>query len=113
MKNCTREKRGVGVRRKVTGNCLLPTNWMAFLRCSENRAKLFPYLSNVVVKKIQDKGVVLTANENVVTNEAALELSFFGAMQYGGIWWNNLYLCKTYFNKTHSSWQRRSRNSNC
>ena len=66
MKNCTREK--------VAGNCLLPRNWMTFLRCSENRAKLFPYLSNVVVTKIQDKGVVLTANENVVTNKAALEL---------------------------------------
>ena len=34
LKNCMKEKRGVGVRTKVTGNCLLPTNWMKFLRCS-------------------------------------------------------------------------------
>ena len=75
LKNCTREKRGVGFRRKVTGNGLLPTNWITFLRCSENKAELFPYLSNVVGKEIQDKVVVSTVNENVVTNGAVLEIS--------------------------------------
>ena len=44
LKKCTREKRRVGVRRKVISNCLLPTNWMTFLRCSKNTAELFPYL---------------------------------------------------------------------
>ena len=52
LKNSTREKRGVGVRRKITGNCLLPTNWMTFLKCSENKAELSPYLSNIIVKEI-------------------------------------------------------------
>ena len=45
----------IGVYTKITGNCLLPTNWMTFLN-----------LSNVVIKEIQDKVVVLTVNENVV-----------------------------------------------
>ena len=74
LKNCTREKHGVGVLRKVTGNCLLPTNWITFLRCGENKAELFPYLSKVVVKEMQDKVVVSTENENVVINEAVIEI---------------------------------------
>ena len=47
---------------------------MTFLRCVENKAELFPYLSNVVVEEIQDKVVVSAVNENVVTNEAGLEI---------------------------------------
>ena len=50
LANCSREKRGVGVRKKVTGNCILPTSWMMFLRFSKNKAEWFPYLSNVAVK---------------------------------------------------------------
>ena len=51
LKNYAREKREVGIRRKVTGSCLLPTNWMTFLRYSENKAELFSYLSIVDVKE--------------------------------------------------------------
>ena len=75
LTNCTREKRGVGDRRKVTGNCLLHTNWMTLLRYSENKAELLPYLLNVIVKKIQDKVVVSTVNENRITSGACLEIS--------------------------------------
>ena len=74
LKNCTREKYGVGVLRKVTGHYLIPTNLITFLRCSENKAWLFPYLSNVVVKEMQDKVVVSTVNENVVINGAGIEI---------------------------------------
>ena len=59
LKDCSRENRGVGVRRKVTGNWLLPTNWMTFLRYSENKAELFTYLSSVIAKEIKYKVVVL------------------------------------------------------
>ena len=48
---------------------------MTFLRCSKNKAELFPYLSNVVVKKIQDQVVLPIVNENVVTNGPGLEIS--------------------------------------
>ena len=74
LKNYTIEKRGVGVRKKVTGNCLFSTSWMTFLKCSENKGELFPYLSNVVVKEMQDKVVVSTVNENVITNGADFEI---------------------------------------
>ena len=48
---------------------------MTFLRCSKNKAELFPYLSNVVVKKIQDQVVLPIVNENVVTNGPGLKIS--------------------------------------
>ena len=47
---------------------------MTFLRCSESKAELFPYLSNVFVKEIQDEVLVSIVNENVVTNGAGLEI---------------------------------------
>ena len=75
LKNCTRNNRGAGVRRKVTGNSLLSENWKTFLRCSENKAELFPFLSNIVVEKINHKVVISTVNENVVSNVAGFEMS--------------------------------------
>ena len=48
---------------------------MTLLRCSENKAELLPYLLNVIVKKIQDKVVVSTVNENTITSGACLEIS--------------------------------------
>ena len=45
---------------------------MTFLRCNKNKAELFPYLSNVIVK---DKVVVSTVDENVVTNGPGLDIS--------------------------------------
>ena len=47
---------------------------MTFLRCSKNKAELLSYLSNAVVKEIQDKDIVSTVNENVVTNGTGLEI---------------------------------------
>ena len=111
LKNYTKEKRGVEVRRKVIGNYLLPRNWMTFLRCSENKAELFPYLLNLAFKGIQDRVTVSTVNENVVTNRDF-------SMQYGGSWWKDLCSCETCFKRTRlnndqGSWQRRSRNNYC
>ena len=48
---------------------------MTFLRCSKNKAELFPYLSNAVVKETQGKVAVSTVNRNVVTNGAGLKIS--------------------------------------
>ena len=49
---------------------------MMFLKCSKNKTELFPYLSNIIVKEIQDKVVVVsTVNKNVVTNGAGLQIS--------------------------------------
>ena len=45
LKTGTYSNRGTGVRRKVTENGILPSNWKTFLRCSENKKELFPFLS--------------------------------------------------------------------
>lgn len=49
LKQTTRESRGKGVRRKVSGRVKLPTNWMQFLRDPANKAELFQFLSDKVV----------------------------------------------------------------
>lgn len=45
LKEATREKRGQGVRRKVSGPAKLPKNWMMFLRDTVNKSELFSFLS--------------------------------------------------------------------
>ena len=45
LKECTREKRGSGVRRNVSSHVKIPSNWMAFLRDSTNKSELFQVLS--------------------------------------------------------------------
>ena len=48
LKESTREKRGVGVRRKVAGKTKLPANWSQFLRDPANQTELFGFLSSKV-----------------------------------------------------------------
>lgn len=47
-KESTREKRGLGVRRKVAGKTKLPPNWSQFLRDPANKTELFGFLSSKV-----------------------------------------------------------------
>lgn len=48
LKESTREKRGAGVRRKVSSQAKIPSNWMAFLRDSTNKLELFQFLSQKI-----------------------------------------------------------------
>ena len=48
LKESTKEKRGVGVRRKVAGKTKLPAIWSQFLRGPANKTELFGYLSSKV-----------------------------------------------------------------
>lgn len=48
LKESTREKRGLGVRRKVSGTTKLPPNWSQFLRDPANKTELFGFLSSKV-----------------------------------------------------------------
>ena len=69
LKGRTRSNRGVGIRRKVTSNGILPKNWAAFLRCSENKKELFPDLSrHVIDEATSTKQSVATRDENVLYN---------------------------------------------
>ena len=48
LKESTREKRGTGVRRKVSSHTKLPGNWMDFLRDSMNKEELFGFLTSKI-----------------------------------------------------------------
>ena len=45
LKTGTQSNRGTGIQWKVTENGILPSNWKTFLRCTENKKELFPFLS--------------------------------------------------------------------
>ena len=63
LKESTRQKRGAGVRRKVSSQAKVPSNWMAFLRDSTNKLELFQFLSDKVsvFNFPADKSVCITS----------------------------------------------------
>lgn len=48
LKESTREKRGKGIRREVSGQTKLPLNFQDFLRDSKNKRELFDFLTDKV-----------------------------------------------------------------
>jgi hypothetical protein len=70
LKDSTREKRGVGQRRKVAAATKIPKNWNDFLRNSANKEELFDFLSNKVSNHqfIEGKYVYITSGISVKTN---------------------------------------------
>ena len=67
LKECTRKKRGKGVRRKVSGQTQIPGNWMDFLRDTKNKKELFAFLTSKVAGIIwpPDKSVYITSGQYV------------------------------------------------
>ena len=78
LKESTREKRGKGLRRKVSSQTKLRGNWMDFLRDSTNKKELFAFLTSKVVEFTfpPNKAVYITSGESVVSlglNSAMLD----------------------------------------
>ena len=48
LKESTREKRGKGIRRKVSGQANMPSNFQDFLCDSRNKEELFNFLTDKV-----------------------------------------------------------------
>ena len=69
LKESTREKRGKGVRRKVSAQTKLPGNWMDFLRNASNKKELFAFLTSKVSEFASppNKAVYITSDESVVS----------------------------------------------
>ena len=65
LKNVTRQKRGKGIRRRVTSTIQLPKNWRDFLHMNENKAELFNFLSQQIASSITDEGKVIYAANGV------------------------------------------------
>ena len=69
LKESTCQKRGKGVRRKVSGETKLPRNWSDFLHDSSNKKELFDFLTYKVANFVfpEGKAVYITSEESVLT----------------------------------------------
>ena len=68
LKLMTREKRGKGVRRHVSGSSNIPNNWHDFLRVDDNKTELFKYLAESMTgTEIQGKQLIATICESVTS----------------------------------------------
>ena len=70
LKGETRKKRGSGARRKVTENSRPPKSWNTFLRCDEIKTDFFAFLDDRIVAVNSNTHVVVTKNEEVLSNKA-------------------------------------------
>ncbi len=72
----TREKRGKGVRRKVSQSTKLPTNFVGFLQDDKNKEELLEMLSDDVANHdyIATKTVNITAGRDVNYNRVNITL---------------------------------------
>ena len=68
LKESTREKRGKGVRRKVSGPTKLPGKWMDFLHDPDNKRELFSFITTEIAEFTFQPGkvVYVTSGESVV-----------------------------------------------
>ena len=68
LKTATRAKRGTGIQRRVVGDAALPRNWQNFLRVDSNKAELFTFLSNALLRSVpEDKQLVVTSDMEVLS----------------------------------------------
>ena len=56
LKNGMRDKRGQGVRRKVTENTQIPSTWQSFLRVVPNKTELYGFLVEQVTNVLSYPG---------------------------------------------------------
>ena len=68
IKESTREKRGKGVWKKVTGKNKLPANWADFLHDPTNKQELFAFLSNQIatVGCPENKKIFITSGASTI-----------------------------------------------
>ena len=71
IKGSTREKRGKGISKKVTGQSKVPGNWKHFLCDQDNKQELFVFLADKIAASDfpAEKQVVVTSGQRVVTRE--------------------------------------------
>ena len=68
LKHHIRKKRSVGISRRVTADTRIPSNWVKFLRCDENKSELFSFLTMHILRINTDKLVVSTDGQHALTN---------------------------------------------
>ena len=73
LKESTREKRGKGIRRKVSGQNKLPGNWPDFPRDPKNKEELFTFISGKIESTVWPEGklVFITSGTRVVGTDTS------------------------------------------
>ena len=79
LKLTARQKRGKGVRRRVTPDNKLPGHWPEFLRVDSNKTELFGFLANYTVEhpgiKALEKQVYITLGDKVLSVPDELDIT--------------------------------------
>ena len=67
IKGGTREKRGTGIRQRVSGTAKVPGNWQKFLGGVDSKKELFSFLSQQITEENfpDDTDMYMTAHEQV------------------------------------------------
>ncbi len=73
LKGMTREKRGTGIRRKVTSTSIAPSDWRGFLRVNENKVELFKFLSLEISELCN--GAIISAFDITVTSASTKDIT--------------------------------------
>ena len=75
LKETARQKRGKGVRRRVSEEIKIPSNWQAFLRIDENKNELLYFLAEFLQRQpaIEGKRIYITNGQDVLTNPLHLD----------------------------------------
>jgi len=69
LKSETRKQRGLGVRRRVEPDNVIPKDWYAFRGIGDSKSEFFPFLSDEVMKIETDKSVITTHKQSVARLE--------------------------------------------
>ena len=77
LKGTTRQKRGKGVRRRVSPSTTIPKSWKDFIRVDDNKTELFKFLAQHVTCLTVNEGKVLyaTSAQDVLSSTCLAELS--------------------------------------
>ena len=77
LQGIAREKRGAGVRRRVTGAAVIPGNWQNFLRVDSNKIELFSFLPEALLQWFykEDRQLVITDGKSVLRKPPVPDLT--------------------------------------
>ena len=66
LKQSTRDKRGSGVRSRISETTKMPSNWQQFLRVNENKVDLFHFLTDLPFTDIGNRTLLMTYDQSIV-----------------------------------------------
>ncbi len=74
LKSYARESRGKGIRRRVTAQSKIPSDWQNFLKVEGNKKELFPCLAETTVRA-SSKTIFTNIGNRVITNTTDFDIS--------------------------------------